>query len=68
MQHPEMHNPTFVVVTDRNDLDNQLYGAFNVAQDLLGEEPRQADNRDELRAMLKVPSGGIISLLCKNFH
>ena len=67
MQHPEMHNPTFVVVTDRNDLDNQLYGAFNAAQGLLGETPKQADNRDELRAMLTVPSGGIIFTTIQKF-
>jgi len=67
MQHPEMHNPTFVVVTDRNDLDNQLYNAFNVAQDLLGETPKQADNRAELRTMLKVPSGGIIFTTIQKF-
>ena len=67
MQHPEMHNPTFVVVTDRNDLDNQLYGAFNAAQVLLGETPKQADNRAELREMLKVPSGGIIFTTIQKF-
>ena len=67
IQHPEMHNPTFVIVTDRNDLDNQLYSAFSVAQALLGETPKRADNREKLRTMLNVPSGGVIFTTIQKF-
>ncbi|MGA9771412.1 MAG: type I restriction endonuclease subunit R [Blastocatellia bacterium] len=68
MTAPEMKNPTLVVVTDRNDLDGQLYGTFSHAQDLLREEPKQALTRAELRAMLENrPSGGIIFTTIQKF-
>ena len=61
MQQPEMRNPTLVVVTDRNDLDGQLFQTFVGARGLLRELPQQAGNREELRALLAGrPSGGII--------
>jgi type I restriction enzyme R subunit len=55
-----MNNPTIVVLTDRNDLDEQLFGTFSKSQDLLRQEPKQAENREHLRQLLTVESGGII--------
>ena len=61
MREPAMENPTIVVITDRNDLDGQLFGVFSLAQDLLREQPVQARTRQELRTLLaKRPSGGIV--------
>lgn len=68
MTAPEMRNPTLVLVTDRNDLDGQLYGTFSHAQDFLREEPKQAETRRELRDMLgNRPSGGIIFTTIQKF-
>jgi len=68
MTAPEMKNPTLVVVTDRNDLDGQLYGTFSHAQELLRENPKQAETRAELRQMLADrPSGGIIFTTIQKF-
>lgn len=68
MQQPEMHNPTLVVVTDRNDLDGQLYRTFVNAKMLLKETPEQADSREELRELLaNRPSGGIIFTTIQKF-
>ncbi len=55
-----MDNPTIVVVTDRNDLDEQLFATFSKSQDLLRQTPRQAEDRKHLRELLAVESGGII--------
>ncbi|HRI57957.1 MAG TPA: type I restriction endonuclease, partial [Anaerolineae bacterium] len=61
LQQPAMKNPTLVVVTDRNDLDGQLFGTFCAASDLLKTTPLQATSRDELREMLASrEAGGII--------
>ena len=57
---PEMKNPTIVVITDRNDLDDQLFGTFAACKDLLRQEPIQAENRSGLRDLLKTDSGGVI--------
>ena len=67
MTHPRMNNPTLVVVTDRNDLDGQLYQTFANSKELLPEEPQQVDSRDELREILKRPSGGIIFTTIQKF-
>jgi type I restriction enzyme, R subunit len=68
MQHPQMGNPTLVVVTDRNDLDNQLFGVFAGAADLLRETPVQADTRPKLRELLaNRPSGGVIFTTIQKF-
>lgn len=68
LQQPEMNNPTLVVVTDRNDLDGQLFGTFSSAKELLKQEPAQADDRDALRAMLaERESGGIIFTTVQKF-
>lgn len=68
MQHSQMGNPTLVVVTDRNDLDNQLFGVFAGAAELLRETPVQADTRPKLRELLgNRPSGGIIFTTIQKF-
>jgi len=68
MANPVMGNPTIVMVTDRNDLDNQLFGVFAGASDLLRETPVQAETRPELRRLLaNRPSGGIIFTTIQKF-
>ncbi|MCY7371913.1 MAG: type I restriction endonuclease subunit R [Polaromonas sp.] len=68
MQEPAMENPTIVVITDRNDLDGQLFGVFSLAQDLLREQPVQARTRQDLRALLNNrPSGGIVFATIQKF-
>ena len=68
MQEPAMENPTIVVITDRNDLDGQLFGVFSLAQDLLREQPVQATTRQELRQLLSNrPSGGIVFATIQKF-
>ena len=68
MAHPDMGNPTLLVVTDRNDLDNQLFGVFAAASQMLRETPAQADTRPELRRLLaNRPSGGIIFTTIQKF-
>lgn len=64
----EMNNPTLVVVTDRNDLDGQLYNTFVMAASSLKQQPVQADGRDALRAVLNArPAGGIIFTTIQKF-
>ncbi len=68
MQEVAMENPTIVVITDRNDLDGQLFGVFSLAQDLLREQPVQANTRQDLRAKLgNRPSGGIVFATIQKF-
>lgn len=68
LQQPEMNNPTLIVVTDRNDLDGQLYATFSAAKELLKQEPVQAADRDELRQLLaERESGGIIFTTVQKF-
>ncbi|MEQ8803584.1 MAG: HsdR family type I site-specific deoxyribonuclease, partial [Haliea sp.] len=68
LQQPEMNNPTLVVVTDRNDLDGQLFATFTAARDLLKQEPVQAEDRDALRRLLaERESGGIIFTTVQKF-
>ncbi len=68
MQEAAMENPTIVVITDRNDLDGQLFGVFSLAQDLLREQPVQVTSRQDLRAKLSNrPSGGIIFATIQKF-
>ena len=68
LQEPQLQNPTIVVITDRNDLDGQLFGVFSLAQDLLREQPVQARTRQELRALLaNRPSGGIVFATIQKF-
>ncbi len=67
IRHPAMENPTLVVLTDRNDLDDQLFGTFCGCVDLLRQRPTQAESRADLREKLKVVSGGIIFTTIQKF-
>ena len=67
IRHPKMENPTLVVLTDRNDLDDQLFGTFAACQDLLRQTPVQADSRDNLRELLQVASGGVVFTTIQKF-
>lgn len=60
VREPEMKNPTIVVLTDRNDLDDQLFGTFTRCEDLLRQPPVQAESRAHLRKLLKVEAGGVV--------
>ncbi|MEJ7592348.1 MAG: type I restriction endonuclease subunit R [Planctomycetaceae bacterium] len=62
-----MRNPTIVVLTDRNDLDDQLFGQFQRCSELLNQTPVQARDRDHLRELLKVASGGVIFTTIQKF-
>lgn len=64
---PEMQNPTIVVITDRNDLDDQLFDTFAASVQLLRQEPVQAENREHLKDLLKVASGGIVFTTIQKF-
>lgn len=67
IKHPDMENPTLIMLTDRNDLDDQLFSTFNMCKDLLRQTPQQAESRDELRALLDRPSGGVIFTTIQKF-
>ncbi|HOX83142.1 MAG TPA: type I restriction endonuclease subunit R [Chryseolinea sp.] len=64
---PEMQNPTILVITDRNDLDDQLFETFASAKQLLRQEPIQARDREHLKELLKVASGGIVFATIQKF-
>lgn len=63
----ELDNPTIVVLTDRNDLDDQLFGTFSKCSDIIRQAPVQADSREKLRELLKVSSGGIVFTTIQKF-
>ena len=63
-----MNNPTVLVITDRNDLDDQLFDTFSSASQLLRQKPVQADNRQALRDLLRVGSGGVIFSTIQKFQ
>ncbi|MCY3690095.1 MAG: type I restriction endonuclease subunit R [Gammaproteobacteria bacterium] len=65
--HTAMENPTIVVITDRNDLDDQLFGTFSMCRDLLRQTPIQADSRDDLQKILTRPSGGVVFTTIQKF-
>ena len=67
IKHPAMQNPTLVVLTDRNDLDDQLFGTFSMCKDLLRQTPQQAEDREHLRKLLDRPSGGVIFTTLQKF-
>ena len=67
VRHPAMQNPTLVVLTDRNDLDDQLFGQFQRCDEILGQTPVQAVNRDALRELLAVASGGVVFTTIQKF-
>ena len=63
-----MDNPTILVITDRNDLDDQLFDTFAASRQLLRQEPVQAENREQLKGLLKVASGGIVFSTIQKFQ
>lgn len=67
VKHPAMENPTLLIITDRNDLDDQLFGTFSLCKDLLRQTPQQANNREELRRLLDRASGGVIFTTIQKF-
>ena len=67
IREPAMENPTIVVLTDRNDLDDQLFGTFSRCRELLRQPPVQAENRADLRAKLAVDVGGVVFTTIQKF-
>jgi type I restriction enzyme R subunit len=67
VQHPAMENPTIVVLTDRNDLDDQLFDTFSFCKELLRQTPVQAESREHLRELLDVASGGVVFTTIQKF-
>ena len=67
VRRPELENPTIVVITDRNDLDDQLFGTFAMCRDLIRQTPQQADNREALQAILNRASGGVVFTTIQKF-
>jgi type I restriction enzyme R subunit len=65
--HPALENPTIVVITDRNDLDDQLFGTFSRCQELLRQKPVQAQSREDLKGLLNVASGGVVFTTIQKF-
>ncbi|HKK43569.1 MAG TPA: type I restriction endonuclease subunit R, partial [Bacteroidales bacterium] len=63
-----LHNPTIVVITDRNDLDDQLFDTFAASKQLLRQEPVQAEDRNHLKELLKVGSGGVVFTTIQKFQ
>jgi len=67
IKHKSMKNPTIVVITDRNDLDDQLFDAFSKDEELLRQKPIQANSRDDLKEKLNIASGGVIFSTIQKF-
>lgn len=67
-RHPALENPTLIVLTDRNDLDGQLFGKFSVCHSLLRQTPVQAESVEHLQGLLKVASGGIVFTTIQKFR
>lgn len=65
--HPAMANPTLVVITDRNNLDDQLFGTFARCHELLGQQPVQAESRGHLRRLLQTVGGGVVFTTVQKF-
>lgn len=65
--HPHMENPTLVILTDRNDLDDQLFGTFGNCVGLLRQKPVQAESREHIKDLLKVSGGGVIFTTIQKF-
>ncbi|SDU10177.1 type I restriction enzyme, R subunit [Nitrosomonas ureae] len=63
-----LNNPTIVMITDRNDLDDQLFDTFAACKQLLRQEPRQVENRQQLKELLRVASGGVIFTTIQKFQ
>ena len=67
VKHPAMTNPTIVVLTDRNDLDDQLFSTFSMCRDLIRQTPVQAESREDLQKVLTRASGGVIFTTLQKF-
>lgn len=67
VREPKLENPTVLILTDRNDLDDQLYGTFNLCKDLLRQTPEQVQDRDDLKERLDRQSGGVIFSTLQKF-
>ena len=67
VKHPAMANPTLVVLTDRNDLDDQLFATFSMCRDLIRQTPVQAESREDLQKLLSRASGGVIFTTLQKF-
>ena len=67
IRHPAMLNPTLVVLTDRNDLDDQFFGTFALCQDTLRQAPVQAEDREDIKKLLQVASGGVVFTTIQKF-
>ena len=67
IREPAMNNPTIVVLTDRNDLDDQLFGTFSRCRDILRQDPAQAESRADLRGKLSVNVGGVVFTTIQKF-
>lgn len=67
IKHPAMANPTIIVLTDRNDLDDQLFSTFSLCHALLRQTPEQANDREEMRRLLDRASGGVIFTTLQKF-
>lgn len=65
--HPALKNPTLLVITDRNDLDDQLFQTFSQSRSLLRQSPQQAESREHLKELLKVAGGGVIFSTIQKF-
>ena len=63
----ELENPTVIVITDRNDLDDQLHGTFSLCRDLIRQKPEQADSREDLKRLLDRSAGGVIFTTVQKF-
>ena len=68
MRDPKLANPTLVIITDRNDLDNQLFATFSRCAALFGEKPEQAEDVDSLRRLLNRKVGGVIFATIQKFR
>ncbi|TDE86221.1 type I restriction endonuclease subunit R [Deinococcus sp. S9] len=67
VRHPALENPTLVVLTDRNDLDDQLFATFSMCRDLIRQTPVQAEGREHLKTLLDRASGGVIFTTLQKF-
>jgi len=67
IEHPAMENPTLVFLTDRNDLDDQLFGQFQRCHEIVRQTPIQADSVKHLRELLNVASGGVVFTTMQKF-
>lgn len=67
VRHPQMANPTLVILTDRNDLDNQLFATFSMCADLIRQTPIQAESREDLCRILNRVAGGVVFTTLQKF-